>query len=168
MQIIILLSISISLSMDAFSLSLAYGTLSLSKKYINLLSSIVGIYHFFMPLIGLFIGKAITSFIKISPDIIVFIVLLFIGIEMIIESFKKEDKLILFGFAVSIDSFSVGIGLNALHINPFICAVSFSVCSYLFTYLGLKLGKKISSIIGSVATLIGGTILIIIGIMYAI
>ena len=176
MQIIILLSISISLSMDAFSLSLAYGTLSLSKKYINLLSSIVGIYHFFMPLIGLFIGKAITSFIKISPDIIVFIVLLFIGIEMIIESFKKEDKvklmkiseLILFGLAVSIDSFSVGIGLNALHINPLICAVSFSVCSYLFTYLGLKLGKKISSIIGSVATLIGGTILIIIGIMYAI
>ena len=90
MQIIILLSISISLSMDAFSLSLAYGTLSLSKKYINLLSSIVGIYHFFMPLIGLFIGKAITSFIKISPDIIVFIVLLFIGIEMIIESFKRR------------------------------------------------------------------------------
>ena len=176
MQIIILLSISISLSMDAFSLSLAYGTLSLNKKYINLLSSIVGIYHFFMPLIGLFIGTAITSFIKISPDIIVFIVLLFIGIEMLIESFKKEEKvkimkipeLILFGLAVSIDSFSVGIGLNAFHINPIICAFSFSICSYIFTYLGLVLGKKINSVIGSVATLIGGTILIIIGIMYAI
>ena len=99
-----------------------------------------------------------------------------IGKDWLLITAKKEDKvklmkiseLILFGFAVSIDSFSVGIGLNALHINPFICAVSFSVCSYLFTYLGLKLGKKISSIIGSVATLIGGTILIIIGIMYAI
>lgn len=176
MQIVILLSISISLSMDAFSLSLAYGTLNLSKKYINLLSSIVGIYHFFMPLIGLLIGSAITSFIKISPDIIVFIVLLFIGIEMVIESFKKEDKvklmnlpeLILFGLAVSIDSFSVGIGLKALHINPIICSLSFSVCSYIFTYLGLSLGKKISNIIGSVATLIGGTVLIVIGVLYAV
>lgn len=176
MQIIILLSISISLSMDAFSLSLAYGTLNLNKKYINTLSRIVGIYHFIMPLIGLLIGSFITSIIKVSPDIIVFIVLVFIGIEMIIESFKKENKvkimklseLILFGLAVSIDSFSVGIGLNALHINPIICSLSFSICSYIFTYLGLILGKKINSIIGSVATLIGGTVLIVIGLLYII
>ena len=46
--------IAIALSMDAFSLSLAYGTLGLTKKEVNKLSVIVGIYHFFMPLIGLF------------------------------------------------------------------------------------------------------------------
>lgn len=174
MQIVLLLVIAVSLSMDAFSLSLAYGTLNLPKKEINVLSSIVGIYHFFMPLIGLFIGNAIMNFIKIDPDIIVFIVLVIIGIEMVIESFKKEEKvkkmqlleMILFGFAVSIDSFSVGIGLRAMHISPLICSLCFSLFSFLFTYIGLIFGKKISSIIGKVATLLGGITLMIIGLIY--
>ena len=51
MRLIMVMLIAISLSMDAFSLSLAYGTLNLEKKYINLLSIIVGVYHFFMPII---------------------------------------------------------------------------------------------------------------------
>ena len=60
MSIYIIFVIAVSLSMDAFSLSLAYGTLNLKKKYIKQLSLIVGIYHFFMPLIGLLIGKIST------------------------------------------------------------------------------------------------------------
>lgn len=174
MQILILIIIAVSLSMDAFSLSLAYGTLNLSKKNILILATIVGIYHFFMPLIGLIVGSAIMNFIKINPDIIVFVVLVFIGIEMILESLKKEEKvknmqlmeMILFGFAVSIDSFSVGIGLKAMHISPIICSMFFSSFSFIFTYIGLLFGKTISSIIGKVATLLGGVTLIIIGIMY--
>ena len=35
MSIIMVIIVAISLSMDAFSLSLAYGTLNLEKKYIN-------------------------------------------------------------------------------------------------------------------------------------
>jgi putative Mn2+ efflux pump MntP len=57
MNIILIFIIAISLSMDAFSLSLAYGTISLSKKEIRLLSFIVGIYHFFMPILGMLLGK---------------------------------------------------------------------------------------------------------------
>jgi putative Mn2+ efflux pump MntP len=56
MNLFIILVIAISLSMDAFSLSLAYGTLDIDKKNIYTLSIIVGIYHFFMPLIGYFVG----------------------------------------------------------------------------------------------------------------
>ena len=91
MSIIIILTIAVSLSMDAFSLSLAYGTLNLEKKYINRISIIVGTYHFFMPLIGLTIGDILLKIIPIPPNIIVCIVLTFIGIEMIIDSFKKEE-----------------------------------------------------------------------------
>ena len=113
MHVIMIIMIAVSLSMDAFSLSLAYGTLNLNRKDIILLSVVVGIYHFFMPLIGLFVGNFLLHIIKIDPDIIVFLVLLIIGMQMIIESFKKEDtikymnkiELLLFGLAVSIDSF---------------------------------------------------------------
>lgn len=176
MNIILIFIIAVSLSMDAFSLSLAYGTISLSKKEINLLSVIVGIYHFFMPIFGMLIGKFIFDILKINQNIIVLIIFGFIGINMIIESFKKEEKIkkmkilemILFGLAVSIDSFSVGIGINSISNNFLMCSTIFSITSFIFTYIGLVLGNKLNQLIGKISTLIGGITLMILGIIYVI
>lgn len=174
MPIIIL--IAVSLSMDAFSLSLAYGTLNLKHKYIKQLSIIVGIYHFIMPLLGLMIGNLFQKLIPLNPNIIITIVLSFIGIEMIIDSFKEEEnirmmklkEMILFGLAVSIDSFSLGIGLKTITENYIIAALIFSLTSSILTYIGLILGKKINNLIGKISTILGGITLIIIGITYII
>lgn len=176
MNIILIIIIAVSLSMDAFSLSLAYGTLNLPKNKIVLLSLIVGIYHFFMPIIGRLIGKIIFHYIPIKPDIIVLIILSFIGINMIIETFKNNnyDKcmdtigMLLFGFAVSLDAFSVGIGLSNITTQYFLSSIIFSLSSFTFTYLGLLLGSKISALIGRLATIIGGCFLILIGVLYAL
>lgn len=176
MSFIIILIIAVSLSMDAFSLSLAYGTLKLEKKQIITLSLIVSIYHFIMPQIGRLIGNLIFSFVPISPSLIVFIILCFIGIQMILESNKEENNLnimsfknlLIFGFAVSLDSFSVGISLKAISSKYLLCSIIFSVTSFIFTYLGLYLGKKISLLIGKTATKIGGIILILIGLIYLV
>lgn len=174
MQIILLIIIAVTLSMDAFSLSLAYGTLGLEKKQINLLSIIVGIYHFIMPQIGNFLGLIILNIIKIKPNIIVFVIFLVIGIQMIIESFKKEkeitsmktSQMVLFGLAVSIDSFSVGVGLNAITNKYLMASLIFSLVSAFFTYLGLRIGKYINEKIGKISTIIGGIIILIFGILY--
>jgi len=176
MSIVIVILIAVSLSMDAFSLSLAYGTLGMEKSKIRLLSLIVGLYHFFMPILGMYVGKKIILLLPILPGTLVFIVLFLIGIEMIVESFKQEKKLkvlnllelLVFGFAVSIDSFSVGLGLKTIYKNPYISALIFSLSSFIFTYLGLVLGKKINSVVGNISTLIGGLVLIIIGVLYLI
>ena len=61
MEIFFVLMIALSLSMDAFSLALAYGTLEMNKSDRNLLSIIVGMFHYFMPLFGMFIGNIILS-----------------------------------------------------------------------------------------------------------
>jgi putative Mn2+ efflux pump MntP len=172
----LLFIIAISLSMDAFSLALAYGTINLSKKEINILSIIVGIYHFFMPILGMFIGTFITNFIHVGENIIILVIFSLIGINMIIESRKESEQVkymkisekLLFGLAVSIDSFSVGIGINNISNNFIICSIIFSITSFIFTYLGLKLGKKLNQLIGKVATLIGGISLILLGIIYII
>lgn len=174
MNIITIIIIAVSLSMDAFSLSLAYGTLNLEKKYIKELSTIVGIYHFLMPLLGLTIGKIIIKILPLNTNIIVFIVLTLIGIEMIIDTFKEEEEikimtlkeLLLFGLAVSLDSFSVGIGLKAITENEIFAVTIFSISSFIFTYIGLILGKKINNLIGKISTIIGGITLILIGIIY--
>lgn len=173
---IIIFIIAISLSMDAFSLSLAYGTQNLQKKEIIKLSLIVGIYHFFMPQIGNIIGKQIFEILPVRTNTIVFIILFIIGIQMIIETFKtkktlkimKNLEMIIFGLLVSIDSLSVGIGLKSIYDNTILSSFIFSITSLFFTYTGLYIGKKISKIIGNLATLFGGITLIIIGLLYLV
>lgn len=172
----IVLFLAVSLSMDAFSLSLAYGTLGLNKNEIIKLATIVGIYHFIMPLIGHFSGKLILKLIPISEYLLVFIVLLLIGLNMIIESFGKREikkkvsnfEYLIFGLAVSLDSFSVGMGLKAITNNYLLAPFLFSITSFAFTLLGLVLGKKINELIGKIATILGGIFLIILGIIYVI
>lgn len=160
--------------MDAFSLSLLYGTEGINKKDKILLSLIVGIYHFIMPLVGLTIGSFITSKLIINTNILVGIILSLISIEMMISSFKnKEEKFLisipgflLFGLSVSIDSLTTGIGLPAITSKHILSSIIFSITSLMFTFLGLNLGNLLNQKYGKISTLIGGLILLIIGIIY--
>lgn len=168
--------IAISLSMDAFSLALIYGTEGINKKDKLTLSSVVGIYHFIMPLIGLSIGKFITDKIIFNSDILVGIILSLIAIEMIISSFKdREAKFLLsmhgflvFGLSVSIDSLTTGIGLPAITNKYLLSSIIFSIFSFIFTLLGLNLGNILNQRYGKLSTVIGGTILLILGITYIV
>lgn len=167
-----ILIIAVSLSMDAFSLSLIYGMIGITNKQKILLSLIVGIYHFIMPLIGVLFGNILTSINIISIDFIASVVLLCIGIDLIISNDKEEYSqitntigFIMFGLSVSIDSLSVGIGLKAITNNYILSSITFSINSMLFTYLGLNLGNIISNKAGKYSKIFGGIILIIIAII---
>ena len=173
MNLIIILT-AISLSMDTFSLSLIYGTLNLNKKDKILLSTIVGIYHFIMPLLGLHIGNLIFNLILINTNYIVSIILSVIGIQMILskndEEIKEMKKIeyLFFGLAVSIDSFTVGITLTNLTKNIYFSSLIFSLTSFIFTLIGLHIGNKIERLVGKLATIIGGAVLILIGLSFVI
>lgn len=160
--------------MDAFSLSLIYGTQGITKKHKIILSLIVGAYHFIMPLLGVTIGKIITSKIIINTNLIVGIILILISIEMIISSFKKEEKsflltipsYLIFGLSVSIDSLTTGIGLSLITKNCIFSSTVFCVTSMLFTYLGLNLGDTLNRKYGKISTILGGMVLFILGFLY--
>lgn len=176
MNIILIFLIAVSLSMDAFSLSIAYGTMNLSKRDINILSIIVGLYHFFMPILGMFIGNYVLNAINIDENIIILIIFSIIGINMILESFKSTEnikpmkllEMLAFGFAVSLDSFSIGIGIHNLTNNVFLSSFIFSITSFIFTYIGLLFGNKLNKHFGRYATIVGGFTLIILGISYVL
>lgn len=168
------LIIGISLSMDTFSLSLLYGTQGIKNKTKVILSIIVGIYHFIMPLIGLLIGQIINNYIIINLNILVGIIFLIISLQMIISAYKKEEELpplsiiglFIFGLSVSIDSFSTGIGLKVINSNYIQASSLFSITSLIFTYIGLNLGNILNKKFGKYATIIGGIILLILSITY--
>ena len=163
---------AISLSLDAFSLSIIYGTIIDNKKVILKLSIIVGIFHFFMPLFGYLLSKLLILNIVSNTNLLSFIIFLILGIEMILN---KNDELslmnlssllniLIFSLTVSIDSFSIGIAISQNSIITPI--ITFSIVSAFFTYLGLILGKKLKNIFGSITTKAGGLILIMLSFYY--
>ena len=171
-SILTILLIGISLSMDAFSLSLVYGIIGMSNKQKVTLSLIVSIYHFIMPLIGLSFGSFIDNISFINLDIIASIILIYIGIDLIISNLKKETNLnisllgfLLFGLSVSIDSLTIGIGLKAITNHYFLSSIIFSLSSLVFTYIGLMLGNIIGKKIGTYSKVAGGIILILISVI---
>ena len=167
LKIITIFLIAVSLSMDAFSLALIYGTQGITKKHKILLSLIVGIYHFIMPLIGVAIGTVITKK-------IVGIILSLIAIEMIISSFKEEDKkflltipgYLLFGLSVSIDSLTTGIGLSLITQKYIFSSLIFAITSLSFTFFGLNIGDRLNKKYGRISTILGGIVLFVLGILY--
>ena len=112
MSLWIIFITAVGLSMDAFSLSLIYGTLNMSKSKNQTMSIMVGLFHFFMPIMGYFLGTIILKYLPINPDTLVGIIFIALSIEMIISITKEEQVKILtsflsiccFAFTVSIDS----------------------------------------------------------------
>ena len=158
--------------MDAFSIALSIGTTHLSKNRFILIPIVVSIMHFVMPLIGLFLGNQILSVININPKIIMTIILLYLAFLMYKD--RNNDKvtkinsllsIFLYAISVSLDSFSVGIGLKALTDKIIIPPIIFSLCAGTITYMGLILGKYSQKVWKEKASLIGIILLILISIV---
>jgi len=170
------LFVAISLSMDAFSLSMLYGTLSLSKRVIRFLSMTVGIFHFFMPLFGYLFGDMISLVFIFNAKLLVGAIFILLSIQMLLSLNKTEElseisslfSYLLFGFTVSIDSFTVGIGIGGLKSNIWFPCIIFSLVSFLFTFLGLSLGRKLASKFGKYSTILGSLMLMILGFSYLV
>ena len=169
MEILTLFLIGLSLSIDAFSMSLAYGLIGIKKDKIVLSSLIVGLFHFFMPLLGSLIGYKLLNYLKINPKYLIIIIILILLVEMV-KSIKDEEVksinmniLGMLGFAllVSIDSFTVGMGIYYITDKPIYASIVFSIVSFCFTLLGYTLGKYVSKKIEKISKYIGIIILLI-------
>ena len=166
------LVVAVSLSMDAFSLALIYGTYGMSKKNEILLAVIVGVFHFFMPLLGLGFGSLILKFLNFDLELVVGVIFLIIGVSMIVSSFKDEEVKVLmgiigdllFGLSVSIDSCTTGIGLSIISNNYIMVSSIFMLVSGSLTYICLILGNRLNNCFGNYATISGGILLCILGI----
>ncbi len=175
MELLQIILIGLSLSMDAFSLALVYGTTNLDKKMIRFLSILVGVFHFIMPFIGSILGLIIIQTLIPNPDKLVGIIFIVLSIEMLLSAKNLDTKVqviksisqsFLFAFSVSLDSFSVGIGLGSAGVNIILCGVIFSIISATFTLLGLKLGKHLALKYGRIANVVGSILLLFLGLEY--
>ena len=169
------LLIGVGLSMDAFSLALSYGTGGLGIYRQILLSVIVGVFHFFMPLLGCLFGSLIGKYIVLSSHIVIGVIFFIIGIDMIYSARRKQEEslsignifeYVIFGFTVSIDSFTTGIGVSLIMSHYLFASFIFMLCSGFFTFLGLNIGDRFYHRYGRYATILGGLIMIFMAVIY--
>ena len=171
-KVLIYFFIGISLSMDAFTLSLSIGTTSPKKKNQLLLSILVGSFHFFMPIIGNKIGNIFQyKFFSYSNYITVFI----LSILLIEMTLPKEEKKTIFlntltsfiiALTVSLDSLTVGIAFGINKENNIIAPIIFSILSSIFTYVGLLIGKKLEKKYQKKAKIFGDVLMFIVILKY--
>ena len=167
--------LAVGLSMDAFAVSVCKG-LSLgkiNKKHMAIAGLWFGGFQALMPLIGYLLGSFFTEYITKYAHWIAFVLLCFIGGNMIKEAFGEEEKLdnsmtaksmFLLAVATSIDALAVGVTFAFLDvaIGP---AVSFiGVITFVCSGIGVKIGSIFGTKYKSKAELCGGVILILIGI----
>ena len=166
-SILTIILIGLSLSMDAFSLSLAYGMVGLTKKDKITLSIVVGIFHFIMPLIGLLLGSFIETYFILKLDIIAMIILIYLGLTLILSNSDVEIKtnFFLFGLSVSIDSLMIGIIIKTITKNYLLSSFIFMTVSALCAYIGLLLGNFLGKRVGTYSKIAGGITLIAIAII---
>lgn len=186
MNFIALIFTAFALSMDAFAVSITKGmTIKNLKKSTALKMALAfGVFQGAMPLLGWVLGISFESYIKSIDHWVAFILLGFIGFNMIKGFFddRKEEnaselefsattdvddlsnkEIIMLAVATSIDALAVGISFAFLNVSiipaaSIICIITFLVC-----VVGVFVGNKVGDIFNGYAELVGGIILILIG-----
>lgn len=176
MGILPILLISISLSMDSFTVAIANGLSQYKVKTSKALQIALSftLFQSFFPYFGWLAGRTVENLIRDLDHWVALVLLLIIGVKMICDGFrnkkaKRADELklsiiITQSIATSIDAFAIGITLALLGEPILIPVIVIGVTTFLFSFIGVQLGKVIGSRIGKPVSIIGGTILIGIGV----
>lgn len=181
MNILEIIILAFGLAMDAFAVSICKG-MTLKKmdwKKSILAGTYFGVFQAIMPLIGYFLillctkNEYIQNIIEDFDHWIAFILLLFIGINMIKESFGNEEvdgnfkfkAMIVLAIATSIDALSVGVTFAAidLSLNIFVTVLIIGVITFIISSIGVFIGNVFGLKFKQPAEIIGGIVLILMG-----
>lgn len=177
MDLLLILSIAIGLSMDAMAVAAATGAAkrNLPVQWTLLMACFFGVFQALMPILGWLAGTTIRNTIAAFDHWLAFALLLFIGIKMIYESARdhkhQEIKtsltfslLLMMAVATSIDAFAVGLSLSLLHTAILIPAMIIGITTFALSFISVFVGKRLGHIFGKRMEMVGGLILIAIGI----
>lgn len=169
--------LAIGLSMDSFAVSIGCGLTEqkISFRHAAKISFSLAFFQGILPVAGWYMGSGVKEYVEGIDHWIAFLLLLFLGGKMIIESFKKDDDnelsdiyswkhIITLSIATSIDALVVGFSYAlASTRNIFGGALIIGAVTFFFAMLGIRIGKDVGSSLGPKVELFGGLILIGIG-----
>ena len=167
--------IALALSMDAFAVAICKG-LSVKKvgaKHILTVGIYFGGFQALMPLIGYLLGTQFESFITSVDHWIAFVLLSFIGGNMIREALSHEEEklddsfsfktMMTLAVATSIDALAMGVTFAFLRVNIVPAVLLIGATTFVLSAAGLKVGNVFGAKYKSRAELFGGVVLVLMG-----
>ena len=176
MQLYELFIIAVSLSMDAFAVSICKG-LSIQRlklRHALIVGAWFGAFQALMPAVGYALGSAFADMIVAIDHWIAFVLLCFIGGNMIREALGHEEEeadpsqapvtMLLLAVATSIDALAVGVTFAFLRVDILWAVSLIGVCTFAISAAGVKIGNVFGARYKSRAELLGGVVLVLIGV----
>ena len=166
--------IAVGLSMDAFAVSVCKGLSTgwLKPRHYLAVGAWFGGFQALMPAVGYLLGSSFEKYITRYDHWIAFILLAFIGGNMLKEGFSKESEtanssfrpsaMAVLAVATSIDALEVGITFALLpDVNIFAAVLFIGTITFVLSCVGLKIGNVFGLKYKSRAEIAGGAILIL-------
>ena len=190
MGLLEILMLGMALATDAFSVTISNTFAFDDHRFSRLMRMplFFGLFQFGMPLAGYFVGGITAELIEKYAGIVSLVILGFIGSNMLYSGYKalKEDaseedeeeaqqaaqqgattlsygKLVFQAVATAIDAFAVGVSFRAHSVDILVTSVLFGIITAILCTIALFIGKKLGSLLGDRAEMVGGVVLILIG-----
>ncbi|MBF0958189.1 MAG: manganese efflux pump [Atopobium sp.] len=190
MGLLEILLLGVALATDAFSVTISNTFAFDDHRFSRLMRMplFFGLFQFGMPLAGYFVGGIAAELIEKYAGMVSLVILGFIGSNMLYSGYKalKEDaseedeeeaqqdaqqgattlsygKLVFQAVATAIDAFAVGVSFRAHSVDILVASTLFGVITAILCTIALFIGKKLGSLLGDRAEMVGGVVLILIG-----
>ena len=177
MHIAELLIIALGFSMDAFAVSVCKGLSTPQVRLRHMLTVGVwfGGFQALMPLIGYLVGRTFASYIEAFDHWIAFVLLGFVGCNMIREALWGEEEttddsfcvgtMLVMAVATSIDALAGGVAFALMpDANIGLTVAAIGAVTFVASATGVKMGNLFGARFRSRAELIGGIILVLMGV----
>ena len=175
MGILDLILTGVALSMDAFAVAIGKGLSvpSLRPRHSLIVGAYFGGFQALMPLLGWVLGSQFSGYIQQYDHWVAFVLLSFIGGNMLKEGFSKDTEttdssfgvsaMAVLAVATSIDALAVGVtfALEGTDIALADCLIGLT--TFTLSPIGLLVGNRFGLRYKSKAELVGGLVLIGIG-----
>ena len=179
MELSSILLMALGLAMDAFAVSLAAagsGRAAGGRAQFRL-SFHFGLFQFFMPVIGWYIGARLAGALAAVDHWIAFGLLAIVGGRMILSGSRGDPdspvprgdpsrglSLVALSVATSIDALAVGFSLALLHVNIWYPAAVIGVVTAALSFAGVRLGIRLGRVFGRGMEITGGVLLLFLGV----
>lgn len=190
MGLLEILMLGVALATDAFSVTISNTFAFDDHRFSRLMRMplFFGLFQFGMPLAGYFVGGIAAELIEKYAGVVSLVILGFIGSNMLYSGYKalKEDaseeaqqdaqqgaqqgattlsygKLVFQAVATAIDAFAVGVSFRAHSVDILVASALFGIITAILCTIALFIGKKLGSLLGDRAEMVGGVVLILIG-----
>jgi len=169
-----LILVAAAIGLDNLAVAIGIGVSGVNARTRLDVGLVFGIFEAGMPAIGLVLGYRLSHTVGHQGRWIGAGLLIAVGLYGLVSELRSDEaaqavptgrrgRLILIGFALSIDNLVIGFALGSNHLGVAECATVIGAVSVALSILGLELGDRIGTRIGERGELLGSAVLIAVG-----